>query len=99
MTSHPYRLLTAVLALTAALVATGCEKKIDAVCAAKCGSAAQTCTDTGEKAEATAEERGCEGEFESYVSCLDEKATCTNGVLDGTGPCAAEITALDACMQ
>ncbi|MFT3770454.1 MAG: hypothetical protein QM820_33925 [Minicystis sp.] len=94
---NPRRVLTAALAL-AALMASGCEKKIAAVCEEKCGSAAQTCVDSTAQDEATAEERGCEGEFEAYASCADAKATCTSGVLDTTA-CAAEITALTACKQ
>src|SRR5690349_9077538 len=92
------RFVTAALAL-AALLAAGCDKKIDAICEAKCGSAAAACTEQGEKAEATAEERGCEGEFESFVSCVDQNGTCTNGVLDATAACAAEIKAVDDCMK
>jgi hypothetical protein len=93
------RSLTAGLFLTAAL-ASGCGKKIAAVCETKCAAAdVQTCTDTSATAEATAEERGCESEFEDYVSCLDAKGTCTKGVLDGATACATEIKALDACLQ
>lgn len=96
--AHLRRFVTAALAL-AALMSSGCEKKITAVCEEKCGSSAQTCIDSSEKSEATAEERGCEGEFEAYASCADAKATCDNGVLDAKSACASEIQALDACMQ
>jgi hypothetical protein len=94
------RSVTVVLALTAVLTS-GCEKKIGAVCEEKCGSAAdvKTCSDSEATAEATAEERGCESEFEEFASCADAKAVCTNGSLDAAKPCAAEIAALDACVQ
>lgn len=93
------RALPLILAL-AALLASGCEKKIAAVCETKCASAAdiQTCTDSNAQAEATAEERGCESEFEDYAGCLDLHATCTKGVLDGTA-CTTEAAALAACNQ
>ena len=92
--------LTTALALTC-LLGTGCGKKIAAVCETKCGSAAdiQTCTDASAKAEATAEERGCESEFEDYVSCLETNATCTKGVLDGATACATQIAAVAACTK
>lgn len=92
-------LVTGALVSFTALLASGCGEKIDAVCEEKCGADAQTCIDTGAKAEATAEERGCESEFESYVSCAGDKGVCTKGVLDATKPCAAEITALAACVH
>lgn len=87
--------------LLTALMASGCGKKIADVCATRCATAAdiQTCTESSATSEATAEERGCESEFEGYASCLDAKGTCTKGVLDGTTPCAAEIKALSACLQ
>jgi len=91
------RLHVAALAF-AALAAAGCDKKIDAVCEEKCGSAAAACQTASATAEATAEERGCEGEFEALVGRLDAKSTCAGGALDPT-PCAAETKALDACMQ
>ena len=99
MTSHPHRLLTAALLLLTASLVVGCGKKIEAVCEEKCGSDAATCISKGEASEATAEERGCESEFESYVSCADEKGTCTNGTLDATAPCAAELEELGTCMR
>jgi hypothetical protein len=89
--------LSAVLCFAALLA--GCEKKISAVCEEKCKSTAdvQTCQDATSKAEATAEERGCESEFESYAACLDMNAACTAGTLDATSACAAEIKALADC--
>ena len=91
---------TAGLSLTA-LLASGCDKKIADVCATKCADAAdvQTCTSSNATAEATAEERGCEAEFEAYASCLDAKGTCTKGVLDGTTACPAESKTLQTCLQ
>jgi hypothetical protein len=82
----------------AAALTSGCEKKITAVCEAKCGGDAQTCVDFYEKAEATAEERGCEGAFEEFASCADAKASCKEGVLDTTG-CGSEINELEECVE
>lgn len=91
------RVLAVAVSITA-LSAIGCEKKIDAVCEEKCGSSSQACIDANAKAEATAEERGCEGEFEALAECADEKGTCAKGVLD-TSQCAAELKALAACVN
>jgi hypothetical protein len=96
--AHARPFVIAALALTA-LSSSGCEKKITAVCEEKCGGAAAACIDASEAAEATPEERGCEGEFEAYASCADAKATCEGGVLDAKAACAAEIDALDACLE
>jgi hypothetical protein len=85
------------LCVTAALAA-GCEKKITAVCEDKCGSDAQACIETYEKAEATAEERGCEGQFEEFASCAADKASCKEGLLDVTA-CAKEIGEIAACTK
>ena len=100
-TSHRAATLSFTGLVVTILLASGCDKKIADVCATKCANAAdvQTCTDSNATAEATAEERGCESEFEGYASCLDAKGTCTKGVLDGTTACATEIKALDACLQ
>lgn len=92
------RMLTVPFALALALTATGCEKKITAVCEDKCGSSADACIAAEEQAEATAEERGCEGDFEAFASCAADKATCTAGVLDASA-CAAEAAAVTACVN
>lgn len=81
------------------LLLAGCGEKIEAVCEKKCGEDAQICIEAGEKAEGTAEERGCESEFEAYVSCADEKGKCTSGVLVVESGCETEIKALDACTE
>lgn len=94
----PRPFVTAALALVA-LMASGCEKKISAVCEEKCGTFAQTCKDINEKNEDTAEERGCETEFEAFASCADAKATCVGGTLEADIPCAAERKALDDCLE
>jgi hypothetical protein len=93
--------LSLAMFLFVTLVASGCGKKIAAVCEAKCGSTAdiQTCTDSSATAESTAEERGCESEFEDYVACLELHATCTKGVLDAANACATETAALTACTK
>lgn len=84
--------------LFAALLASGCEKKIATVCEDKCSIGdVQTCQALTDKSEATAEERGCEGEFESYAACLDAHGVCTAGVLAADVACAAEIKALKDC--
>ena len=86
-----------VVALTA-LLAAGCEKKIASVCEEKCSAAdVTTCQTAQQKSEDTAEERGCEGEFEDYASCLDAHGTCTAGTLAADTACATEIKALKEC--
>lgn len=82
----------------ASLLSAGCEKKIAAVCEEKCSIAdAATCQALTDESEATAEERGCEGEFEEYAACLDASGVCTAGVLAADTACAAEIKALKDC--
>lgn len=92
--------LAAFVLLTSAL-ATGCGgSTVEDVCnVCKSDSAkVNECKSGGAKAQSRAEEAGCGSEFQAFIDCAVEKATCSAiGEIEADA-CNPESNAAEACM-
>lgn len=86
MNAHRRTLLAASLALV--VTTAGCGSSFEDLCDDACdceGCSDATydlCVDYGETYEELAEDYGCEDEFDDYIECLRDTATCIAGDYD-----------------
>ena len=95
-------LFSALLALLAAPAGCG-DRTIDSICHQSCDCSPCTRTDLdacvtkGQTAEATAQKKNCEAQFDTLLSCFDENLSCQAGEGAGTTECSKQEAMLMTC--
>ena len=82
----------------------GCGGSAEAICDEICDCEGCSddehaeCVDDLEDAERTAENEGCEDQFDEVMSCVDDQLECRSGNIDADG-CESEAEDLEDCMD
>lgn len=98
------RSLVALIGVGIALVTTlGCRKSVAPACRQVCacspctGADLDTCVEKAEAAQASAEKSSCGDEFEAFVGCFEDTASCGDGNLVMTHRCTRVEETLKVC--
>lgn len=75
-------------------VSSFCDKVCD--CSGCTESERSDCVDNGEEIRDNAADEGCSAQFDTYLSCLNNEATCVNDTIDADG-CEDEAEKLSEC--